>query len=402
MNALPAVADAQVTVQQMLAAQGAYSPLELLLQSNLVDYDDYRAWRRGECATLDAALVAEQGETRALFERLDVWARSMRLQADDVDLYGIDDNAGVRLTAFGDRQLDALLHVEFRPASNRSQLDIFLDNDALWALNDLIDALCVRDARQARERLRRLRQADSGHWALANAQALIEALNAPAPAHHGDAAERLDLMQRRWVPAASAVLRRGSRDFLTPLWRDLGAAFERAPFDPARPDEHASFAYLCGLAWKHVERTVLEVPGHAQQPELVRRLAEAMSRQHRRGEALRLWFSLCWQAPALFEQALAAPDFPEPVLKRAWGDAVGADIEPPIDIPWLPAWAMLTERGMARVVHRCGGSSAPERAFDLLHALRRGGTDREDIDNRRALQAIRPALLQRYLEMLEG
>lgn len=402
MNALPAFADAQMTVQQMLGAQGVYSPLELLLRSNLLKYDDYHAWRRGECATLDDALDADRGQARSLFQRLDAWARSLRLDADDAALYGVDDKAGERLVASQDRELDALLHVEFRPAADRAQLDIFLDNDTLWALNDLIDALCMRDATRAKERWRRLEGFDPGHWALADAEALLDALTTPAPTNHAEAERRVAQMARRWVPAACAVLRSRARDFLTPLWRDLGTVLEQAPFNPARPEAHASFAYLCGLAWQHVERSVLGVPDYAQQPELVRRLAQAMSRQYKRGEALRLWFSLCWQAPVHFEQALGEPDFPEPALQHAWSSATDTDIEPPIDIPWLPAWAVLTERGLARAVGPCGGETAPERAFDVLRALRLGGTDREDMDNRRALQAIHPGLLQRYLEMLDG
>lgn len=60
------LAEAQTVVQQQLAEHGACSPLELLLATNQLDYDDYQAWRRGERATLDDALVEGTGSARQL------------------------------------------------------------------------------------------------------------------------------------------------------------------------------------------------------------------------------------------------------------------------------------------------------------------------------------------------
>lgn len=58
------LAEAQTVVQQQLAEHGACSPLELLLATNQLDYDDYQAWRRGERATLDDALVEGTGSAQ--------------------------------------------------------------------------------------------------------------------------------------------------------------------------------------------------------------------------------------------------------------------------------------------------------------------------------------------------
>ena len=54
--------------------------------------------------------------------------------------------------------------------------------------------------------------------------------------------DRFERMEREWVPAASALLGARRRDFLAPLWRDIGRALEPAPFDPGNPERHASRA----------------------------------------------------------------------------------------------------------------------------------------------------------------
>lgn len=79
----------------------------------------------------------------------------------------------------------------------------------------------------------------------------------------------------------------------------------------------------------------------------------------------------------------------------------GAEVEPPITPPWFPAWMVVEERGFGKTLAPRGGESEPERAFDVALALVRGGTDRQDIENRRALQALHPGLLQRYLDALD-
>ena len=62
---------------------------------------------------------------------------------------------------------------------------------------------------------------------------------------------------------------------------------------------------------------------------------------------------------------------------------------------------VVEERGLGKTVAPRGGEADPERAFDLVLSLVLGGTDRQDIDNRRALQALHPGLLQRYLDALD-
>ncbi len=394
--------DTQAVVQELLSAHGAYSPLELLLETSRLDYDDYRAWRRGERTTLDGALVHGANHTRTLVERAHAWARSLHLEAETVALYGTDDNAGAELTASMDIQLDELLHTQFRPAADRVQLDIFLDTSESRAAGEVVDALSTRNATAAESRLRRLTDLNPHHWAVNEADILIQALNASPPMTYAEALDRLDILERKWRPAACAVLHAGSRDFLTPLWRAIAEALDGAPFEAADPNHHASWAYLNGLDWGNVRRTVRSVPGHLGQPILLHRLAEAELRLRNRRTAIELWFALCRDAPEYFEEAIASAAFPDRALKNAWLAAQEEDLKPPITPTWFPAWVALKEPDMARAFAPRGGDSDSERAFDLMIALAVGGSDRQDIDNRRALQAIHPGLLQRYLDAVDA
>ena len=396
------VAEAEATAQRLLSEHGAYSPIELLLATNGLSYEDYRAWRAGEHRTLDDALVDGVAGTRRLIEGVESWALSLHLQADDVPFYGIEESAGVELTASADVDLNALLHTEYRAQADRRQTDLFLDTSGMAAANELVAALSSRSAGDAEAGLERLARLDSGHWMLAGATILVEALAERPPVGRVEALRTMAVLEQRWLPAAGAVLRSAARDFVTPVWRDIAAALEDgAPYNAARPKQHASFSYSHGLDWANVRRTVREVPDHRTEPALLELLAEAEWRLRNRREAVALWFALCWQAPDSFARALHAARFPDSGLRKSWGRLQDQDW-PGLNAAWLPAWMVLDEPGIGRSFDPIGGASAPERAFDLLLRLRAGGSDREDIDNRRALQELHPGLFDRYLASLDA
>ncbi len=390
----------QAAVQQLLTAHAFYSPLELLLATNRLGYDDYQAWRRGEHAALDELFSEGTSGVQTLIEQADSWARDLGLEQGRVPLLGTDAHAGAELRASANPRLDDLLHAEYRRDVDHEQPDLFLDGAEMEAQNALIDVLTMRDLASVRVRLRALTSLDPSHWSVVHAEALIEVLEAPPPEGPEEALSRLGILEHRWLPAAAALLRAGARDFLTPCWRNIGRALENAPFDPGEPKNHASWAYLNGLDWEGVRRTVLDASDWKSAPALQIRLAEAEWRLRDRRAALGVWFALCWQAPAHFRDCIEAADFPDSSLKNAWGLAQNQDFDLPITPPWFPAWMVVEEPGIARGAVPCGGDTDPQRTFDHLLALRGGLTDREDRDHRRALRGLHPELLGRYLGTL--
>ena len=227
---------------------------------------------------------------------------------------------------------------------------------------------------------------------------MISALEAPAPEGPQRGVERVERMEREWIPAASALLGARRRDFLVPLWRDIGRALDPAPFDPGNPERHASGAYREGLDWECTQRSVLAVPGYESEPVLLARLAEAHWRLRDRAKAIELWFALCRLAPEAFERLIEASDFPDWSLKNTWRVAQEQALEHEMTPAWFPAWILLEEPGLARVLAPRRADDEPSRAFDLVIALlSHPDLDEHGIELRRSLQDIHPSLLERFL-----
>ena len=390
---------AQAVVQRLVMEHGEYAPLELLLATNRLSWEDYRAWREGRLATLDAVLTGEVRETRAWLEAA---ARSAtgehHLTPEPAVQHGWEENAGTVLVASSDPSLNALLNIRFCHTSENAQFDLFLDSAQTVAVNALLDALAARDAREARCALERLLRIDRDHGHRFHAAGLISALETPTPAGSQRGLEQLQRMEREWVPAASALLGARRRDFLAPLWRHIGRALEPVPFDPSHPDRHASRAYREGLDWERMRRSILAVPDHEETPVLLARLAEAQWRLRDRTRAIESWFALCRLAPGEFERLIETPDFPDWALRTAWRVAAESGFEGEMTPEWFPAWMLIEEPGLAGVLAPRRTDDGPSRAFDAVMALlAHPGPDERGIELRRALQAIHPGLLERFL-----
>ena len=243
--------------------------------------------------------------------------------------HGWENNAGTVLVASADPRLNALLSTRFCHTREHDQLDLFIDSAQTAAVNTLVDALTARNAGEARGALERLVRISRDHGQRFHAARLISALEAPAPEGPERGVERLERMEREWVPAASALLGARRRDFLAPLWRDIGRALDPVPFDSGNPERHASRAYGGGFDWERMRRSVVAVPGYESEPVLLARLAEARWRLRDRAKAIESWFALCRLAPEAFEKLIEALDFPE------WSLAsdVKSDYATLIDLP---------------------------------------------------------------------
>ena len=382
-------------LEELVLETGVYSPVELLLAMNRLSYDDYLAWRRGDLGDLDAVLIGGPGGVSPVLESARAYSRKLGLTAKRVGYEGWSKHAGRRLAASFEPALDELLHTHYGRESHEGQLDLFLDGARIAAVNTLVEALLARRPSNARRELARLAKVDPEHSYGAPAAALIEALEMPVPQNHAQALERCDKLIEEWLPAASTLLAGSARDFLRPLWRDIGSALDAARFDPQRPDRHASWAYRNGLDWDNVKRSVRAVQGYARVPVLLGLLAEAEWRLHDRLSAVRHWFELCRVAPQHFKEFIESPDFPDLPLQRAWRHAGEQDLEPEISIEWFPAWMLLQEPGLARALAPSSDLAGPGRAFDLTMAL--VTTNAQDAGLRRELQAIHRGLFASFL-----
>ena len=391
-------AQVQAAVQQLVMEYGEYAPLELLLATNRLDYEDYRAWREGRLQTLDAVLANAKREIFAWLEGAQSWADVLGLAAEPEVHHGWENNAGTVLVASADPRLNALLSTRFRHTREHDQLDLFINSAQTAAVNALVDALTTRNANEARRALERLGRINRDHGQRFHAAKLISALEVQAPEGPERGVERLERMEREWVAAASALLGARRRDFLAPLWRDIGRALDPAPFDPGNPERHASRAYREGFDWERMRRPVVAVPGYESEPVLLVRLAEAHWRLRDRANAIESWFALCRLAPEEFEQLIDASDFPDWSLQNAWRIAQEQALEHEMTPAWFPVWMLLEEPGLAGVLAPRHTDDEPSRAFDLVIGLLiHPDLDERGIELRRSLQNIHPGLLERFL-----
>ena len=339
-----------------------------------------------------------QRESCAWLEAAQSWACALALAAAPAVHHGWAENAGTGLVASIDPRLNALLSTRFRHIREHDQLDLFIDSAQTAAVNALVDALTARNVSEARGALERLVRINRDHGQRFHAAKLISALEASAPEGPEQGVDRLERMEREWVPAASALLGARRRDFLAPLWRDIARALDAAPFNPAKPERHASRAYREGLDWERMRRSVLAVPGYESEPVLLARLAEAHWRLCERARAIETWFALCRLAPEAFEQLIQASGFPDWSVQNAWRVTQEQALEQELTPAWFPAWMLLEEPGLAAVLAPRHTDDQPSRAFDLVIALlSHPDVDERGMERRRALQDIHPGLLKRYL-----
>ena len=267
-------AQVQAAVQQLVMEHGEYAPLELLLATNRLGYDDYRAWREGRLETLDAVLADGKREICAWLDGAQSWACALGLAPEPAVHHGWGAERRNRSGRVGRSPAERAVEHPASPHPGALPARSLHRQCETAAVNTLVDALTARNASEARGALERLVRINRDHGQRFHAARLISALEAPAPEGPEQGVERLERMEREWVPAGSALLGARRRDFLAPLWRDIGRALNSAPFDPGNPERHASRAYREGLDWERMRRSVLAVPGYKNEPVLLARLAE--------------------------------------------------------------------------------------------------------------------------------
>ncbi|MGH3118962.1 MAG: hypothetical protein ACRDQ2_17985, partial [Gaiellales bacterium] len=228
----------------------------------------------------------------------------------------------------------------------RRQLDLFVDGRDALLVHEIVTGLMSRDVERVEAGLHRLGQEHPRHPDMVALTMLLEALTAPAPAPttHLELTERIELTERRLVPAARRFLGPDADIFLRPVWQALAATAAHLAFDAAHPRAHR--AWLCQQygEWTDVRAAVESEFCWADTPLLRYWMGLA---QHHLGApeaAICLWLPLCWMDPLLFETH--AREVPSPTIRAAWTafeqafpfEEFLADRAPMA--AWFPAWLL--------------------------------------------------------------
>jgi hypothetical protein len=169
----------QTQIDTQILEQGAFVPLEFLLDSGRLIHGDYEGWRRREIDSLDEVLMGSPEKIRAQLESATGYARSIGLVETPQTFYAwiagaVDHGEPLRISA--DAQLQRLIASRYVPAQTAPQLDLFFDNPVVVLTNGIVRSLCARNVRDTQRQLDRLYAQAPNHAELAAFDRLLAAL----------------------------------------------------------------------------------------------------------------------------------------------------------------------------------------------------------------------------------
>ncbi|MEP7246906.1 MAG: hypothetical protein ABI885_24930, partial [Gammaproteobacteria bacterium] len=238
----------QAQVDAQLIEQGAFTTLELLLESGRLIYSDYESWRRGEIEFLDSVLMGNRDKIRGQVEQAIGYAKSIGLVEETQEFLPWVEQAAASssdtrpaastanrlisakpLRISADAQLHRLIASRFAPAQSAPQMDLFFDNPVVALANGIVRALSARNIDDAQRQLDRLYAHAPNHADLASFDRLVTALGHLNEVV-GDPQTEIDFLLSI-TPTAKRLLGSQSRDLLAPLWRQVADAL--GPQGPA-------------------------------------------------------------------------------------------------------------------------------------------------------------------------
>jgi len=403
----------QTQIDTQILEQGAFVPLELLMDSGRLILGDYEGWRRREIDSLDEVLMGSPEKIRAQLESAAGYARSIGLVETSQAFYawisGAIDRGDEPLRISADAQLQRLIGSRYVPAQTAPQLDLFFDNPVVVLTNGIVRALSARNMQDAQRQLDRLYEQAPNHAELAAFDRLLAALgHLDRPIN--DPRQELEFLLAI-TPAARRLLGWEARDLLAPLWRQLAEALHSQAFSIAEPNLHRSFALVQAQDWPGASDAVRREPQWWLHVPLCLRLAQSSFYLQRRNDALQAWFHVCWRAP---DQAAAALDNrrqPDTGISALWRRFVDFEEElrpgsvPPesaLTAADFPAWLLLREPGLNLQLARdlALGNTPAEETYRTVHRwidARRANRTADELALRKTLQAHHPVLF-RYLK----
>jgi hypothetical protein len=403
----------QTQIDTQILEQGAFAPLEFLIESGRLIHADYESWRRREINSLDDVLMGSKEKIRALLESAGSYARSIGLIEQRQTFYawtsGAVDHGDEPLRLSVDAQLHRLISRRYVPAQNAPQMDLFFDNPVVALTNGIVRALSARNLGETQRQLDQLYAQAPNHGDLAAFDRLLAALGHLDRSIDDPRQELAFLLDI--TPDAKRLLGWEARDLLGSLWRQMADALRSQPFSSGEPNLHSSFALIQAQDWPGAADAVRREPQWWLHAPLCLRLAQSCFYQQRRSDALTAWFHLCWRAPAEAADALDNRLQPDTGISALWRQFVdceeelwpeGIPAESPLTAADFPAWLLLREPGLnlQLALNLPIDTTPSEDAYRTVHRwidARRSNRSADELALRKALQTKHPALF-RYLK----
>jgi len=384
------------TIDQQLSQQGRFCLIDWMLSENLLHYAAYEDWRYGRATTLEQGIQLDTKALQELISAAETQCHALELCQEPQDFFRWDKQGGLLQASNNLEQHNALTRQWLRP-QDVPQLDLFMDNSAIIAENQLRDALAGRQFDLAQQQLQQLVTLNSQHPHLGAYQDLInygEHMLANQHVHDSDALKaELQGLQLEVLPLSQEVLGLSARDYLAFAWRRLADNFEGQAFNPAQPELHRSFALLQIPDWPLVKDCLESDPALYQQAVLLERLADTFSALQCGEAALLTWCVMMDRFSEHAEQAIEARS-KSPVAELwdsfwEYNDAWHNDD--------FPAYVLAQRPGLLHHLPKHPPLAQPaSQAMIALLNCRQNKAD--EIVAREHLQSINPMLLKMYMQ----
>ncbi|MFU8830923.1 MAG: hypothetical protein ACNA7J_02095 [Wenzhouxiangella sp.] len=371
-------------VDQLLARDHCYRPIELLKLIHRLAPERQRQWESGQLAYLEDGLAGDPDQSVAVLRVAADWAGRLKLDAE------VEQRPGRQNRLFRNANADRLARTHWRRPQT-AQADLFFDNSFAVARARLARALLAGDAGASEDHLAAMARAEPANAVQADAEHLVDALGwlRQSPS---DPAALLSAVDQDLAPRADRVLsRRDGEKYLEQFWRHLLGSVDDKRFDPDRPQLHPSALHERLADWQAVVSSILDTPDWHRHAVLVGRLASAGLTSGRREQGLAALCQLCWRHPEAASAWLDGSDDDE-LTRRAehfW------DLDPELDIKLFPAWLVARGYAMPDVVPSDQPDHTAAEAMPRMKALRQ---DPENLALREWFQAHQPVLFQHWLK----
>ena len=387
------------TVDSQVSQQGQFCLLDWMLSENFIPYATYEDWRYGRMATLDGAFTLQEDDLQRLLERALQTCRELKLQPESQTFFSWDGQQRQPLRICENSERHESLATRWSARKDVPQMDLFMDNSAAIAENQVLDALANRQFPVAAEALQRLTKINPRHGKLGGYQDLINyglhCVASPTIASEDLAAEFQGLDQEV-APLATELLRSRRRDFLAFAWRRMAESLRQKSFSAGEPELHCSYAYWQIPDWQALVSGLEQEPQLFESPVLMARLAQGFLQCQQVNAFYLLWGFLFERFADDGERLIGQQG---ELLVEKWDQFLAFDEEWPAE--HFLGFLLIQQPGLVQVLdnlpllQRVQSNNPVNRA--AMELVRMRLAEQDERESREALKKVSPMMLSFYL-----
>lgn len=336
------------TVDSQVSQQGQFCLLDWMLAENMIPYAAYEDWRYGRIATLDGVFSPAEEDLQRLLQRAQQTCRELNLQQEAQTFYPWDGQQRQPLRISTNPERHATMAARWTARKDVPQMDLFMDNSAAIAENQVLDALANRQFQTASDALARLTKLNAQHSKLGGYQDLINyglhCLTSPAIAAEDLAAEFQGLDQEVAL-LAGELLGSRRRDFLAFAWRRIAEDLRQKTFSPTEPELHCSYAYAQIPDWQALVTCLEQEPQLFESPILLARLAQGFLQGQQVNAFYLLWGILFERFAAEAERMIGQQG---ELLLEKWDQFLAFDDNWPAEV--FLGFLLINQPGLVQVL----------------------------------------------------